>query len=253
MAPKRISRRATKPPAGYDAAAYPTFAVTVDIVILTLHEGALNVLLVQRKAEPYEGAWALPGGFKQPDETLDQAAARELTEETGVIAPAHLAQFGAFGDPGRDPRTNVVTVAYFAVVSEVGSIVAGTDAANARLWQVDQLLDGTVALAFDHDRILHGALERTARDLEQSGLAPAFLASTFTLSELQNVYEAVWGAALDPANFRRSLAPHPGGEPYVEPTGERAPAGPKGGRPPELFRAGSAWQHGSPLQRPRRR
>jgi 8-oxo-dGTP diphosphatase len=252
MAPKQRRRGGAVAPAGYDLAAYPTFAVTVDIVILSVADGELRALLIQRMADPYEGAWALPGGFKQPDETLDQAARRELREETGVAAPGHLAQLGAYGDPGRDPRTNVVTVAYLAVAPTVGSLTAGTDAAAARLWPVDQLLDGTVTLAFDHERILRDAIERTARELEQTGLAPAFLSDTFTLSELQSVYEAVWGDDLDPANFRRSV--HDGGdEPYVEPTGERAPAGPKGGRPPKLFRSGPAWQAGSPLRRSHRR
>jgi 8-oxo-dGTP diphosphatase len=248
----RRSAAPAKPPKGYDASRYPSFAVTVDIVILTMADGHLHVLLVQRDADPYAGAWALPGGFKQPDETLDEAAARELAEETGVTAAGHLAQFGAYGDPGRDQRTNVVTVAYLAVVPDVGAIAAGSDAADAQLWPVDRIRSGDVELAFDHDRIVHDALDRVARDLESTGLAPSFLPATFTLTELQQVYEAVWDETLDTPNFRRSLTADPALV-FVEPTGERAASSPRGGRPPELFRAGPAWHHASPVRRTRRR
>jgi 8-oxo-dGTP diphosphatase len=241
-----------KPPKGYDPSTYPSFAVTVDVVILTMVDGGLRVLLVQRHADPYAGAWALPGGFKQPDETLDAGAARELAEETGVRSTGHLVQFGAYGDPGRDPRTNVVTVAYLAVVPDVGAIAAGSDAADARLWPVDAIRSGAVELAFDHDRIVGDALARVARDLELSGLAPSFLGDTFTLTELQQVYEAVWDETLDTPNFRRSLTADPSLV-FVEPTGERTAPSPRGGRPPELFRAGPAWSHGSPVRRSRHR
>lgn len=248
MAATRSGR--AKPPKGYDPSRYPSFAVTVDIVILTVRDRRLHVLLVRRGADPYAGAWALPGGFKSPDETLDAAAARELAEETAVTAPAHLAQFGAYGDPGRDPRTNVVTVAYLAATGAIDDVAAGTDAADARVWPVDEVLGGRIPLAFDHDRILRDAVERTARDLELTGLAPAFLERQFTLTELQEVFEAVWRVELDPANFRRSLTSDPERE-YVVPTGERAASSPRGGRPPEVFRAGDAWSRGAPLRRPR--
>src|SRR5918999_4933715 len=123
--------RATEPPPGYDPSQFPTFAVTVDVVILTMADGALHVVLVRRGEAPFEGMWAIPGGFKRPTETLDEAAKRELREETGVDAASLLAQFGAYGDPGRDPRMHVVTIAYLAVLRDVGAIVAGTDAADA--------------------------------------------------------------------------------------------------------------------------
>ena len=240
-------------PEGYDASNYPTFAVTVDVVIMSVVDGQLMVLLVRRQADPYEGAWALPGGFKHPDESLDAAAFRELREETGVDAPKHLAQFGAYGDPGRDPRGNVVTVAYLAVTPEVGRIEAGTDADDARLWPLGDVLDGGLDLAFDHDRILCDAVERARDQLEGSDLATAFVGPTFTLSELQSVYEAIWDDELDTANFRRSLSMTPPDSSYVVSTGERAAAGPKGGRPPELFSAGDAWSDGSPVRRSKRR
>lgn len=240
---------ATLPP-GYDPSGFPGFAVTVDIVILTVRDGVLHVLLVRRKADPFAGAWALPGGFKQPDESLDEAAARELAEETAVAAPGHLSQFHSYGDPDRDPRTNVVTVAYLAVAAHIGEVAAGTDAEDARVWSVHDVLHGDIELAFDHSEILSDAIDVTARELEQTGLAPTFLGPTFTLGELQGVYEAVWGTPLDPANFRRSLGPHRTGG-FVEPTGERAEPGERGGRPPELYRPGDAWRQGSPLRRPR--
>jgi 8-oxo-dGTP diphosphatase len=253
-----MSKPGHRAPEGYDESAFPSFAVTVDIVILTMVGGRLHVLLVQRSADPYAGAWALPGGFKRPNETLDQAARRELREETGVIAPKHLAQFGAYGDPGRDPRTNVVTVAYLAVTPQVGEIHADTDAEDARLWPIVEAVCD-LALAFDHRRILSDAIDRAADQLEQTDLATAFVGETFALSELQNVYEQLWDAEIDPANFRRSLTntPDPAtatptSSMYVEPTGERAKASPRGGRPPELFRAGPAWQAQPPVRRPRK-
>src|SRR6476619_1288549 len=134
------TRRANVPP-GYDASKFPTFAVTVDVVILTMVDGVLHVLLVRRGEEPFKGMWAVPGGFKRPEETLDEAARRELAEETGVDVPSLLTQFGAYGDPERDPRMNVVTVAYLAVIRDVGAIVAGTDAADAALVPVSDVLN----------------------------------------------------------------------------------------------------------------
>jgi 8-oxo-dGTP diphosphatase len=247
----RPARRGHRAPEGYDPRAYPSFAVTVDIVILTLVGDELCVLLVKRRDDPFVGHWALPGGFKRPDETLDEAAVRELREETGVAAPAHLAQFRAYGDPGRDPRTNVVTVAYLAVMRNLGGLLAGGDAADARLWPVTTALHGDLPLAFDHERILRDAVEQARHDLAHTSLATAFVGPTFTLSQLRTVYESVWDTELDPANFRRSLTASD--DTYVEPTGERAAPGPEGGRPPELYRATDAWAAGSPVKPPKPR
>ena len=132
-------------------------------------------------------------------------------------------------------------------------IEAGTDADEARLWFVGDVLDGRLELAFDHDLILRDAVEQARDQLEGSDLATAFVGPTFTLSELQSVYEAIWDDELDTANFRRSLSLSPPDASYVIATGERAAAGPKGGRPPELFEAGDAWTSGSPVRRIRRR
>jgi 8-oxo-dGTP diphosphatase len=234
----------------YDPSQFPPFGVTVDVVILTLARERLHVLLVSRGEEPYKGMWAIPGGFKRPEETLDEAALRELREETGVDGAALLTQFGAYGDPGRDPRMNVVTVAYLAVVRDVGQVVGGSDAAAAALVPAGDVLGGEIELAFDHHRILTDAVERVRVELELGGVATAFVGSTFTLAELRAVYEALWGVRLDAANFRRRVAE--GG--WVVPTGERAQPGPGGGRPAELYRAGDAWERGGPIHRaPRER
>jgi 8-oxo-dGTP diphosphatase len=233
-------------PSDYDPSRFPAFAVTVDIVILTMSSGALHVLLVRRGEAPFRGRWAVPGGFKRPSETLDEAARRELTEETGVDAASVLRQFGAYGDPGRDPRMNVVTVAYVAVLRDVGAIVAGSDAADASLIPVSAIRDGAVDLAFDHLRIVGDAIERVRLELETTGIAAAFVGPTFTLAELRAVYEAVWGVQLDAANFRRSIV---GRDEWVIPTGNRARPGTAGGRPAELYRAGRAWARGGPIHR----
>jgi 8-oxo-dGTP diphosphatase len=242
---------ATRTPQGdvpfdYDPSQFPAFAVTVDVVILTMSAGTLHVLLVRRGEAPYQGMWAIPGGFKRPAETLDDAARRELAEETGVDVPSLLTQFGAYGDPERDPRMNVVTVAYLAVLRDVGTVVAGTDAADAALVPVSDVLNGKIPLAFDHLRIARDAIERVRIELEVTGIATAFVGTTFTMAELRAVYEAIWGVQLDAANFRRSMVAEEG---WVIPTGRRARPGPAGGRPAELYKAGRAWSHGAPIHR----
>jgi 8-oxo-dGTP diphosphatase len=230
----------------YNSSRYPAFAVTVDVVILTMSDSRLHVLLVRRGVSPYEGMWAIPGGFKRPSESLNEAAKRELAAETGVDSAGLLTQFGAYGDPGRDPRMNVVTVAYLAVLRELGAIVPGTDAAAAALIRVSDVLDGKIEVAFDHARIVRDAVERVRTDLDITGIATAFVGPTFTVAELRAVYEAVWGVQLDGANFRRSVVGEDG---WVIPTGRRARPGANGGKPAELFRAGRMWKQGSPVRR----
>jgi 8-oxo-dGTP diphosphatase len=134
-------------------------------------------------------------------------------------------------------------------VREVGEIVAGSDAAGVALVPVADALDGTLELAFDHGRILADGVERARVDLEQPGLAISFVGTTFTLAELQAVYDAVWGVTLDPANSRRALVAEDG---WIVPTGKCAQPGPAGGKPAELYRAGRSWAYGSPIRRPRR-
>jgi 8-oxo-dGTP diphosphatase len=141
---------------------------------------------------------------------------------------------------------DVVTVAYLAVLRDVGAIVAGSDAAAASLIPVSDVLNGQIDLAFDHLRILRDAVERIRVELEVSGIATAFVGSTFTMAELRAVYEAIWGVQLDAANFRRSIVAEDG---WVIPTGRRARPGSAGGRPAELYRAGRAWKEGGPIHR----
>ena len=239
-------RRGHKAPKGYDPGDYPQFAVTVDVVILTIVDETLQVVLVRRRDEPYRGLWALPGGFKRPDESLKDAASRELREETGVEAADYLSEFGAYGDPGRDPRMNVVTVGFLAVLRDVGELTADTDAESARLWHVAEVFGGGIELAFDHAKILRDAVERARRDLETTSLAKAFVGPTFTLKSLRNVFEAVWETELDAANFHRTMTRSAG---LVTPTGQRVPPGPAGGKPAEEFMFGDDYA-AAPLRRP---
>jgi len=175
--------------------------VTVDIVIFTIQSGELRVLLVKRGAQPFQGQYAIPGGFVHEGESLEDAALRELREETGV-ADVYLEQLYSFGDPGRDPRGRVITVAYFALVSADRSLKAGTDAAEATWWPFDR----RPQLAFDHRKILDYALERLRNKLEYTTVGFQLLPEKFTMTELQEVYEAILGKKLDKRNFRRKLA-----------------------------------------------
>jgi 8-oxo-dGTP diphosphatase len=175
--------------------------ITVDVVIFTIQSGTLKVLLVKRGAPPFLGQFAIPGGFVHADEDLDQAALRELREETGV-ANVYLEQLYSFGDVDRDPRGRVVTVAYFALISADRPLRAGTDAAEANWWAIDRL----PSLAFDHGRILDYALERLRNKLEYTTVGFQLLPEKFSLTELQEVYEAILGKKLDKRNFRRKLS-----------------------------------------------
>jgi 8-oxo-dGTP diphosphatase len=223
------------------------FSVTVDLVLLTIREGALHVLLVRRGVPPYRGQWALPGGFVRIDEDLDAAAVRELREETGVDASAgHLEQLASYGDPKRDPRGRVVTVAYLALMPDLPAPHAGSDAAHAAWRRVDEV--NPKRLAFDHDRILADGVERARAKLEYTPLGAAFCAPEFTIAELRAVYETVWSASLDPRNFHRKVTTTDG---FVEPTGHST-AGERG-RPAQLFRGGSAKILYPPLLRPTER
>jgi 8-oxo-dGTP diphosphatase len=175
--------------------------VTVDIVIFTIQSSTLKVLLVKRRIPPFAGQFAIPGGFIHEDENLEQAALRELKEETGV-ADLYLEQLYSFGDVDRDPRGRVITVAYFALISADRQLKAGSDAAEAKWWAMDDL----PPLAFDHAKILNYALERLRNKLEYTTVGFQLLPEKFTLTELQEVYEAILGKKLDKRNFRRKMS-----------------------------------------------
>ncbi|WP_431953610.1 NUDIX hydrolase [Actinacidiphila sp. bgisy167] len=235
--------------APYDPSAFPPFAVTVDLVVLTVRSHALCALAVRRGEPPYQGRWALPGGFVRGDEDLAGAAARELEEETGLQAGSgvHLEQLATYGDPKRDPRMRVVSVAHLVLAPDLPAPRAGGDARSARWAPVEELLrngeEGT--LAFDHARILADGVERARSKLEYSALATAFCPPEFTVGELRRVYEAVWGVALDPRNFHRKVTGTVG---FLVPTGGTTTR--QGGRPAQLFRAGGATLLNPPMLRP---
>ncbi|WP_242614427.1 NUDIX domain-containing protein [Actinomadura roseirufa] len=220
-------------------------AVTVDLVIFTIRGGQLHVLLIERGKEPFLGRAALPGGYVRKGETLDEAALRELAEETGLDGRRlHLEQVRTYGDPGRDPRGRVITVAYLALGPDMPVPMAGTDARAARWEAVLPVLGGEVPLAFDHEVILREALERARSQLEYTTVAAAFCPEPFTIADLREVYEAVWGVVLDPSNFRRKVTR---AEQFLETTGERRIL--DAGRPAALYRRGPAWLLSPPLLR----
>ncbi len=242
----------------YDPSAFPPFAVTVDLVVLTVREHALCALLVRRGEPPFQGYWALPGGFVRLDEGLAEAASRELAEETGLrahsapehgSAGAHLEQLATYGHPQRDPRMRVVSVAYLVLAPDLPTPRPGGDASSARWAPVAELLGGNpvdgVPLAFDHGLILADGVERARSKIEYSSLATAFCSTEFTVGELRRVYEAVWGVSLDPRNFHRKVTGTPG---FLLPSGGTTTR--QGGRPAQLFTAGGATDLNPPMLRP---
>jgi 8-oxo-dGTP diphosphatase len=223
-----------------------TYAVAVDLTVLTVRQATLCVLLVKRGAAPFKGRWALPGGFVHRNEDLPDAALRELTEETGITELAvHLEQLATYGAPDRDPRGRIISVAYLALVPDLPEPIAGSDAAEASWRPVDDLLDHPRKLAFDHHSILAAAIERARSKLEYSPVGAAFCGESFTINELRQVYEAVWGSELDPRNFHRKITSTAD---FVEPTGDRTTR--QGGRPAALYRVGTARLLHPPLLRP---
>ena len=180
---------------------FPRPALTVDCVVLGLDDESLKVLLIQRDLPPFEGEWALPGGFVHIDETLEEAARRELAEETGVTE-AYLEQLYTFGDIGRDPRGRTVTVAYYALVKlRDHTVKAATDARRAGWFPAAS----PPQLAFDHRRILDAAVERLRGKVRYVPIGFELLPQKFTLSQLQQLYEAVLGRRLDKRNFRKKI------------------------------------------------
>lgn len=180
---------------------YPRPALAVDCVVFGVDDEDLKVMLIQRDLEPFQGSWALPGGFVHIDETTEEAAKRELREETG-IHELFLEQLYTFSDVDRDPRTRVVSVAYFALVRMSDHLVkADTDARDAAWFSVVDL----PTLAFDHEHILQTGLERLRNKVRYQPIGFELLPKTFTLSQLQHVYEAILETELDKRNFRRKV------------------------------------------------
>lgn len=198
--------------------------VTVDVVILALRDEDLQVLLVRRKNPPFEGKWAIPGGFVRHEESLEDAAARELHEETGV-RDVHIEQLYTFGTLNRDPRGRMVTVAYVALVPAPLALHAGTDASEAQ-WKS---VYGLPEMAFDHEEIVTYALKRLRYKLEYTAVGFRMLPKTFTLSQLQRAYETILGEKLDKRNFRRRILQAG----IIEETGEMQTGD---GRPAKLYR-----------------
>lgn len=190
---------------------HPRPSVTVDVVVFTVLDTDLKVLLIRRGQAPFDGAWALPGGFvlvtddDDQGESLAAAASRELQEETGLVASSvYLEQLFTFGAPRRDPRGRVITVAYYALVRPdlVPLVNAGSDAAEARWFSVASE-QSELELAFDHDTILQTALDRIRGKIDYTPIAFSLVPPTFTIAELRAVYEAIKGCTYDPGNFRR--------------------------------------------------
>ena len=178
---------------------YPHPAVTTDVVIFSIRDNDLKLLLIKRGGTPFKGKWALPGGFVQLDESLEEGARRELQEETG-LSGVYLEQLYTFGEPKRDPRERVITVAYYALIpSEQVSLCAATDAEAVGWFGMDEL----PPLAFDHTDIVRMAHERLAAKLDYSTIAFQFMAAEFTLTELQSVYEIILQDDIDKRNFRK--------------------------------------------------
>ena len=180
---------------------YPRAALTVDCVVFGFDAGELKILLIQRALDPFKGAWALPGGFVRLDETLDDAARRELAEETG-LKNVFLEQLYTFGDTDRDPRERIVTVAHYALVKlSDHQARAATDAANAEWFPISKL----PSLAFDHAHIVAIALTRLQGKVRYQPIGFELLPPKFTLSELQHLYEAILETELDKRNFRKKV------------------------------------------------
>ncbi|KPN22255.1 MULTISPECIES: NUDIX hydrolase [unclassified Arthrobacter] len=221
MSPRyaNVSEREQEPP-----------SLAISTVIFALRPdpdtGSLTLWLplVRRIRQPYLDLWALPGGPLQPSESLQDAAARNLQETTG-LQPSYLEQLYAFGGPDRSPSPRVVSIVYWALVQPDEAALARQDE-NVAWFRADKV--GT--LAFDHNQIVDYALWRLRNKLEYGTVAYAFLGPTFTLAQVREVYEAVLGRGLDPANFRRQLQ----ASVHIEPTDGYLQGGRH--RPPRLYR-----------------
>ena len=213
-------------PENYDPTKFDRPSVTVDVVIFSLADDALQVLLIKRESPPFSQMWAIPGSFIKMDESLEEAAVRALADETGV-EDVYTEQLYTFGKPGRDPRTRVITVAYFALVPhDAIHHKAGRDASETSWFAVSKL----PSLAFDHAEIVEYAYRRLRYKLEYTSVGFQLLPDVFTLTELQKAYEIILSEQLDKRNFRRKIL----AAEILEETGEKKKDGE--GRPAMLYR-----------------
>jgi ADP-ribose pyrophosphatase YjhB (NUDIX family) len=211
--------------------------LTADIVIFTIRDRYLRLLLIERKKPPFKGSLALPGGFVRPAESLEYTAERELREETGLDGSSiPLQQVQTYSEPDRDPRGRVVTTAFLAIAPNLPDVIGATDAKRAYWAKVEESLWLTPKrLAFDHADIVQDALEQARRQLEYTTIATAFCSEPFTVGDLREVYEAVWGFRLDKSNFQRKVKSI---DDFIVATGEKRSN--VAGRPPALYRRGKA-------------
>lgn len=208
----------------YDVNEFERPSVTVDLLLFSIIDNELKVLLIKRTIWPFEGMWALPGGFVQMDESLEAAATRKLEEEAGV-SDLYLEQLCTFGEVERDPRTRVITVAYFALVPN-GEITQCDNHQETKWFSIHKLPE----LAFDHKKIIAYAVDRLRGKIQYSTIAYGFLPEQFRLSELQKVHEIVTGEPIDKRNFRKKMLSLD----FLEPTGKKELEGAH--RPAMLYR-----------------
>lgn len=224
----------------YQPKDYPGFAYTADIVVFTIISGQLSLLLIKRGGYPYKGCWAIPGGFVEQTESSEDAALRELKEETGLTLDGiYFEQLKTYSQPDRDPRTRVISTAYVTFIPDLPVPVGGDDADEAHFFAVADILDGneSIDLSFDHETIIRDGLERVRSKLEYSPVATEFLPETFTLSDLRRVYESVWGENLHVSNFRRKVLSTPG---FVEAADTKGESVFETGRLAQLYKKGDA-------------
>ena len=213
-------------PDSYDANQYERPSVTVDVIIFSLVDDDLQLLVAKRTHPPFKGKWAVPGGFVRMNESLEVAAARKLEEETGVV-DVYMEQLYTFGEPSRDPRTRVITVAYIALVPQTAIVQKAPSEGKETAWvSVYDLPE----LAFDHSYIVNYAFQRLRYKLEYTAVGFQLLPDVFVLSELQNAYEIILGEPLDKRNFRRKIL----AAGILEPTGQKRRT--SEGRPAQLYR-----------------